>query len=228
MTRRLVVWGLAWLLPTAVLAQQDPMERLAEVLPVAVRAQVLERIEAARSRELPEQAMANLALEGVAKGRSGEEVLAAVELLVADMGRAQQALQAAGHAPAEGEIEAATAAMRMGVDGASVSELARSGPSGRSLTVPLLVMGGLAERGLPSDDALAAVRDRLAARANDAELLGAFPEVGGRLGRGMRPDQVGGPVGFQVPVSGVTVPVGPQQNRGRPPEGRGRGGGPGS
>jgi hypothetical protein len=203
------------------------MERLTEVLPADVRERVLERIEAARSRELPEQAMANLALEGVAKGRSGEEVLAAVELLVSDMGRAQEALQAAGHAPAQGEVEAATAAMRMGVDGASVSELARSGPSGRSLTVPLLVMGGLAERGLPSDDALAAVRDRLAARANDAELLREFPEVGGRFGRGMRPDQVGGPAGFQVPVSGVTVPVGPQEDRGRP-EGRGRGGGPGS
>jgi len=227
MKRGLVVWGLAWLLPTAVLAQQDPMARLAEVLPANVREQVLERIEAARSRELPEQAMANVALEGVAKGRSGEEVLAAVELLVADMGRAQEALQAAGHAPAEGEIQAATAAMRMGVDGASVSELARSGPSGRSLTVPLLVLGGLAERGLPSDDALAAVRDRLTARANDAELLGAFPELGGRFGRGVRPDQAGG-LGFQVSVSGVPVPVGPQEDRGRRPDGVGRSGGPGS
>ena len=98
--------------PMGVAAQQDPMERLAQVLPESVREQVLARIEAARSRELPEQAMANLALEGVAKGRSAEEVLAAVELMVADMGRAREALQAAGHEPAEGEIEAATAAMR--------------------------------------------------------------------------------------------------------------------
>jgi hypothetical protein len=98
--------------------------------------------------------------------------------------------------------------------------------------VPLLVLGGLTERGLPSDDALAAVRERLEARANDAELVRAMPELGGGPGRGGRPDLVGpalasGLAGFQVPVSGVTVPVGPPQDRGRP-DGVGRGGGPGN
>lgn len=229
--RRVLIALLTACAPVGVAAQQDPMERLAQVLPESVREQVLGRIEAARSRELPERAMANLALEGVAKGRSAAEVLAAVELMVADMGRAQEALQAAGHEPAEGEIEAATAAMRMGVDGASVSELARSGPSGRSLAVPLLVLGGLTERGLPSDDALAAVRERLAARAGDADLVRALPDMARGLGRGGRPELVGpganGPPGPRVPVPGVTVPVGPQQDPGRP-DGRGRGGGPGN
>jgi len=220
------------LLPASVAAQQDPIERLTEVLPPEVSVQVIERIEDARARELPVQAAANLALEGVAKGRGAEEVLAAVELLVGDMGRAQDAIRNAGRAPEEGEVEAATAAMRMGVDGSIISELAASQPSGRTLAVPLLVLGGLAERGLPSDQALAAVRDRLAARADDAALLGDFPGVGQGLGRGMRPDDVGpalarGLAGFQVPVSGVTVPVGPQNENSRRPEGRGRGGGPG-
>jgi hypothetical protein len=218
--------------PSAALAQQDPVERLAEVLPESVRERVIARVEEARARQLPEQAMANLALEGVAKGRSAEEVLAAVELLVADMGRAQEALQAAGRPPVAGDIEAATSAMRMGVDGSAVSELARSGPSGRSLAVPLLVIGTLADRGLSSDEALAAVRERLEARADDAELLRAFPDVA--RGLGMRPDQVGtaqasGRAGFQVPVG---PPAEPGPGAGRPPEGRGRpdgvpqGGGP--
>jgi hypothetical protein len=216
------------LLPASVAAQQDPIERLTEVLPPEVSAQVIERIEDARVRELPVQAAANLALEGVAKGRGGAEVLAAVELLVGDMGRAQDAIQNGGRAPEEGEVEAATAAMRMGVDGSTISELAASQPSGRTLAVPLLVLGGLAERGLPSDQALAAVRDRLAARADDAALLGDFPEVGRGLGRGTRPDDVGpGLAGFQVPGSGITVPVGPQNENSRRPQGRGRGGGPG-
>lgn len=216
------------LLPAGAAAQTDPLERLADVLPADVAEQVLARVQSARARDLPAQAMANLALEGVAKGRSGAEVLAAVELLVTDMGRAQQALQAAGHAPAAGEIEAATAALRMGVDGTAVSELARSGASGRSLAVPLLVLGGLTERGLPWERALAAVRDRLQARADDAALLGAFPDVARGLGAGMRPDQVGtalagGLAGFEVPVAGVNVPVGPQTDRGRGPAGRGGG-----
>jgi len=220
--RAVIVLSLACL-PSAAAAQQDSMARLADVLPASVREQVLDRIATARARDLPERAMANLALEGLAKGRSGADVLAAVEVLVADMGRAHEALQSAGHDPLEGEIEAATAAMRMGVDGESISELARSGPSGRSLAVPLLVLGGLTERGLPSDDALAAVRQRLAARASDSELLGSLPPMGGGAGRSQRPDFVGGP----EPVTGAPVPVGPQQGRGRP-EGRGRGGGPGN
>jgi hypothetical protein len=227
-----IVVHIAALAPAAARAQVDPLQRLAEVLPPEVADQVLARVEAARARDLPAQAMANLALEGVAKGRGAAEVLAAVELLVADMGRAQEALQAAGRQTAEGELEAATAALRMGVAGSDVSELARSGPSGRSLTVPLLVLGGLAERGLPSDEALAAVRDRLQARADDAALLGDFPDVGRGLGRGMRPDQVGtalagGLAGFQVPVAGVNVPVGPPSDRSRRPDDVG-GGPPGT
>ncbi|MEX2467889.1 MAG: hypothetical protein WD995_13350 [Gemmatimonadota bacterium] len=202
----------ALVLPLSANAQQDPTERLLEVLPQDIAADVLSHVAAARDQGLPPNAVANIAMESITKGRSGEEVLAAVELVVGDLGRARDALSASGRAPGEGEIEAATAAMRMGIDGDAVSALARSQPSGRSLSVPLLVIGGLAQRGLPSDQALTAVSDRLAARAGDAELLGDFPEVGRDLGRAMRPDETGpalasGFAGFQVPVAGITVPV---------------------
>jgi len=212
----------AALLPVSVAAQQDPTERLSEVLPPEVAAQVLEQMDIASDRELPVQAVANLVLEGVAKGRSGAEVLAAVEHLVGDMGAAQDALQAAGRAPAQGEVEAATAAMRMGVDGAEISALASAQPSSRTLAVPLLVIGSLAERGLPSDEALAAVRDRLAAGADDAALLQDVPGLGLGIGQGMRPEDAGralasGNVGFQVPVAGVMIPVGPQSEGGQRP-----------
>jgi hypothetical protein len=205
----------AALLPVSAAAQQDLSERLADVLPPEIAAQVLERIDAARAGELPTQAVANLALEGVAKGRSGVEVLAAVEALVRDMSAAREALQAAGRAPAQGEVEAATAAMRMGVDGAEISELARSQASGRTLAVPLLVIGSLAERGLPSDEALAAVRDRLATGVDDAALLQDVPGVGAGMGLGGPPADAGlglasSMAGFQVPVAGVSIPVGPQ------------------
>jgi hypothetical protein len=220
----------AMLMPLAAVAQQDPAGRLSEVLPPEVAEQVLERVETARAAALPAQAVANLALEGVAKGRTAAEVLAAVELLVADMGRARDALQTAEHQPAAGEIEAATQALRMGVDGAAVSELARSAPPGRSLTVPLLVLGSLAQRGLPSDQALAAVQDRLAARVPDAELLSTFGAPGGARGGGGPPAGVGpGAAGGRGgPPGGVGVPVGPQDDAGRPPVGRGRGGLPGN
>lgn len=216
------------LLPVSLAAQQDPVVRLGEVLPPELAAQVVARVDAARELELPITAVANLALEGVAKGRSAAEVLTAVDQLVADMGRAREALEAAGHEPGAGEIEAATTALRMGIDGEDVSDLARSGPPGRSLAVPLLVLGGLAQRGLPSDEALAAVSARLAARAGDAELLGDFGAPGGP-GLGVGPDGIPPGVGQGrggAPAAGVDVPVGPQDDAGRPPQGRGRGNGP--
>ena len=226
--KRIVYLLAAALFPVSAAAQQDPSDRLTEVLPSEVSEQVLQHIADARARDLPTQALANFALEGVAKGRSGDEVLAALQLLVGDMGRAQDALRAAGRVPGGGEVEAVTAAMRMGVDGATISEFASLQPSGRTLSVPILVLGGLIARGLPSKQALAAVQDRILAGAGDAALLRDFPQVGRDLGQGLRPDQVGlalaaGFAGFRVAVSGVSVPVGPQNENPRRPSGRGRG-----
>jgi len=212
---------LAAALPLSAAAQQDPVQRLSEVLPAEVVEQVMARVESARETGLPAQPLTNLALEGVVKGRSGEEVLAALDVLLMDMGRARVALETRGSPPDASEIQAGTTALRMGVDGEAVAELARSGPPGRSLTIPLLVMGGLAQRGLPSDQALAAVSARLAAQAPDAELLGTF---GGPVGVGIGPDGV--PPGVGRGGAGPPAGGGPPDGVGRPPAGRGRGGGP--
>jgi len=214
---------LAAALPISVAAQQDPAQRLSEVLPAAVVDQVMARVESARENGLPAQPLTNLALEGVVKGRSGDEVLAALDVLLTDMGRAREALEARGSAPDASEIQAATTALRMGIDGSAVSALARSGPPGRSLTIPLLVMGGLAQRGLPSDQALAAVSERLAARAGDAELLGTFGGPAGGPG-GIGPD--GAPSGQGRGNAGPPAGAGPSDGANAPGRGRGRGGGP--
>jgi hypothetical protein len=210
----------AALIPMSVAAQQDAVDRLAELLPPQMVEQIQGRVERTRTMNLPTRAVANLALEGAAKGRSVEEVLTAVDVLISDMGRGRQALEAGGRPAGSDEIEAAATALRMGIEGSEVAELARSGPLGRSLAVPLLVMGGLAQRGLPSDQALEAVRERLAARAPDAELLSTFGGPGRGLGRGLAPDGVG------AGGAGPPVPVGPPDGAGRPPAGRGRGGPP--
>jgi len=222
--RHIIYVVAAAMIPLSAVGQQDPVDRLGAVLPPELMEQVMTRVQSAGAMDLPTQAVANLALEGVAKGRSSAEVLAAVDLLVADLGRGLEALRSAGHTPASGEVEAATAALRMGVDGADVADLARSSPSGRSLAIPLLVMGGLAQRGLPSDQALVAVRERLAARAPDAELLSTFGGPGPGLGRGLAPDGVG--TDLAGGRAGLPVPVGPPDGTGRPPAGPGRGGPP--
>ena len=90
MKRIALFLALASLVPASLAGQETLVERLQALLPdEAVAQQVIEQIQAAQASGLPAYAVANLALEGVVKGRSGEDVLDAVQSLVADMGRAQ-------------------------------------------------------------------------------------------------------------------------------------------
>lgn len=150
---------------------KDPSARLKEVLPADVADRVLAKIAEARSRELPAQALENRALKFAARGVAPAEIERSVADQAERMDKAKEALERARtHKPSSDEIEAGAEAMRQGVDGKAVSELAKSAPSGRSLAVPLYVIGSLVSRGLPSDAALVRVQERLAARASDAEL----------------------------------------------------------
>lgn len=191
---------------------QDPSARLRSVLPADVAERVLARIDAARSRELPPQAVAaleNRALKYAARGVAAADVERAIGEHADRMLSARDAIESARTAKAEGdEIDAGAEAMRQGVDGASVSELAKSAPSGRSLAVPLFVVGNLVARGLPADDALAQVRDRLTARATDRELerLAGAPGRGrgDEMGAGMRPADRPGAAGRPTEIPART------------------------
>lgn len=149
----------------------DPSARLREVLPASVASRVLARIDEARSRGLPAAALEQRALKFAARGVNPADIERSVTDQSQRMERAKQTIeQARGRGANADEVDAGAEAMRMGVDGAKVSELAKSAPSGRSLAVPLLVVGSLVDRGLPSDEALKRVLDRIQARATDTEL----------------------------------------------------------
>ena len=169
-------------------AGRDPVARLRAVLPADVAERVIATVTAARERGLPSQALENRALKYAARGVAPEQIERSVMEHATRMDRAQAALAGArgGMRPGGDEVDAAAEAMRMGVDGAGVSTLAKSAPSGRSLAVPLFVVGSLVDRGLPSDEAIARVRDRLQSRATDAELE-RLPDADGPRGpRGPR------------------------------------------
>lgn len=209
---------IAWPLPAQTPAK-DPSERLSEVLPAHIRDHVLATIAAARARELPAAALEQRALKFAAKGVSPDAIARSVSAHVDRMERARAALQAARARRATGdEIEAGAEVLSKGVDGAAVSELARSAPSGRSLAVPLFVIGSLMDRGLPSDEALQRVHDRLQERATDAELERLPAEAQGRraAARSRRPATAGrpatGPGARPTGVGGgrpTSVPPGP-------------------
>lgn len=165
-------------LPAAGAAAQvpahDPTARLREVLPADVAERVIARIAEARARELPAQALENRALKFASRGVAPAQIERAVAAHAERLATAKGLLEGArgSQRPAADELDAGAEALRQGVDGAAVSALAKSAPSGRSLAVPLFVIGSMVERGLPSDTALLRVRERLAARATDAELEG--------------------------------------------------------
>lgn len=181
----LVVPGLAAQTPA-----HDPSSRLAEVLPPAVLDKVLAHIAEARARSLPAAALEHRALEAAAKGASAGDIEQAVVQHEAAMGQGKAALGQGGRThPTDAEVDAAGTALQNGVDGAEISELAKSAPSGRSLAVPLAVIASLTDRGLPSDEALQRVLAKLEARASDRDLE-QLPEQAAPTQAG-RPDLTG-------------------------------------
>ena len=193
---------------------KDPSTRLGEVLPADVAQRVLARIADARARQLPAQALENRALKFAAKGVDPKDIERSVNEQAQRMESARSALASGrGSTPAADEIEAGAEAMRKGVDGASVSRLAKNAPSGRSLAVPLFVIGSLTDRGLPSDQALERVLTRLQARASDADLERMPGELPAQAisGQSNRPAETGRDFGqsHKRPKTGRPATAGP-------------------
>lgn len=178
------------------LPAQDPIARLREVLPADVAERMIAQITEARSKGLAASALEQRALKFAARGVAPAQIERSVAEQAARQERAANVLKGARAAKASGdEIDAAAESMRQGVDGKTIAALASSAPSGRSLAVPLAVLGELQDRGLPSDEALARVRERLQAKATDRELA-ELPAAANGNGNGLakgRPADAGKP-----------------------------------
>ncbi|HJQ10516.1 MAG TPA: hypothetical protein VJ840_05730 [Gemmatimonadaceae bacterium] len=211
---------------------KDPSTRLREVLPPDVAERVLARIADARARQLPAEALENRALKFAAKGVAPANIERSVSEQVERMDAARAALLAGGRSGAAAdEIEAGAEVIRKGVDGASVSQLARTAPRDRSLAVPLFVIGSLTDRGVPATEALQRVLSRMQQRASDADLEslpGDLPQqaAAGRdraneAGRGSAGRGVSGRPATAGPPAGVPGNGGKKTNPGqshRPPK----------
>jgi hypothetical protein len=208
----------------------DPSARLKEVLPASVADHVLATIAAARAHDLPAAALENRALKFAAHGVAPKDIEKAIDEQADRMAKGRDALEAArSKKPSGDEVDAAAEAIRKGVDGRNISELAKSAPSGRSVAVPLFVIGSLIDRGLPSAEALKRVRDRLQARASDSELeqlAGLSPtapgsnkpaETGRALAETKRPASAGGAAGNGSPGGGPPAGVSANGGRGSAP-----------
>lgn len=144
------------------LVAQDP--RLARLDP-ETRVAVAGIVDSAQRAGLPSESLVQRALEGVAKGASGERITTAVRRLAADLGGARDALGPSATGP---ELEAGASALRAGASADVLSRLrgARRPP----LTMALAVLADLVAGGVPADSAASAVL-ALAPTARDADLV---------------------------------------------------------
>ncbi|HEY3114300.1 MAG TPA: hypothetical protein VGJ62_11495 [Gemmatimonadaceae bacterium] len=197
-------------------------------MPAEIAQRVLARIADARARQLPAEALENRALKFAAKGVDPRAIERSVNEQAARMEIARAAIVSGRTQPAAGdEIEAGAEAIRKGFDRPSVSLLAKSAPSGRSLAVPLFVIGALTDRGLSPGEALQRVLSRLRARASDTDLEGLPGELpaqaragnengatGRDFGQSHRPASAGRPA-TAGPPAGVPGNAGAKSNPGR-------------
>ena len=144
---------LVLLLAPAVAAAQD--SRLAERLDDATAASVQRVVDSARGEGLPTEPLVQKALEGSTLGASDERIVAAVEALRGQLGRAREAL---GGKASEAELTTAAGALRAGLPPTALRRL-QSLRSGRPLVVPIAVLTDLVAEGVPAEQATQSVLD---------------------------------------------------------------------
>lgn len=144
----------------------------------------LERvIDSALVAGIPAEPLVDKALEGASKGAPPEAVLRAVRVLATDLTTARQAL---GSGSLVGELSAGAAALRAGVDPASLRSLRHDRP-GQPLVVALGVLTDLIARGVPADGASRSVLALTKAGIVDEQLVAFRRDVERDIGIGAPP-----------------------------------------
>jgi hypothetical protein len=149
---RVLSLALLLAIPGAAAAQDA---RLTERLDATTAASVQRVVDSARSAGLPTEPLVQKALEGGTLGASGERIVAAVEALHGQLGRARDAL---GGKASDAELTAAAGALRAGLPPAALRRL-QSLRSGRPLVVPIAVLTDLVAEGVPAEQATRSVLD---------------------------------------------------------------------
>ena len=143
--------ALAIIAPATRAAAQDA--RLVAQLDAATQQRVSAVIERARAASLPIEPLVDKALEGARKRAPAPRIVEAVTSLAARLDSSRVAL---GIASTEAELVAAAAALQAGVGPHVLTQL-RQERAGKSLAVPLVVLGDLVTRGVPHDTASALI-----------------------------------------------------------------------
>lgn len=144
------------------LAGQDAS--LESRLPPEVLTAVQPVLDAARRDSLPLAPLESKILEGIAKGVPAERIAPVTERLALELRNARSLLRQELPATplAGGEVSGAALAMRQGVPPGQLARLWENRPA-QSLEIPLAVVGELARRGIPAEEAVEVMRVALEA-----------------------------------------------------------------
>lgn len=199
----------------ALSAPQDTASLVSRLDPATYEA-IRPVLETAGQDSIPLRALEAKALEGAAKRRPSPQIVTAVGRLADELRSARGLLRDASPDArlADGEVLAASEALRRGVPGREIAELRRTAPLAAVLEIPIAVLGELVARGVPADQARSVIEQLVASDVPQGRVV----EIPARVDIALR---VGAPPGAALAsaLHGLGIPRPPvPPGRGRRPE----------
>lgn len=203
---RLALLTLAVLVTPALQAQETARERAQRTLPTAVFASVSALAADMSSSGIPDEPLFNKALEGMAKRVPPDRLMPVIEAYAGRLGQARSAFGPAASVPL---LVAGADALQRGVPPEALRSL-----DSRATRSPMavLVLAELHETGVPTDRAIAVLREAIAQRTREDRILDIPAEVrrlirdgrppadaADQVRRGLRRGRGNGDVGPPVP-----------------------------
>jgi len=171
-------------------AQQPVATQLAGRVPATAVAAVSALADSAARRGLPVEPLVEKAIEGGAKAAAPERIVAAVQAVLARLGHAQGALQAAGvGTPAPDAIEAGGFALSAGLKDGNVQDVAVACGTRYSAAAALRVAGTLSALGVSPAETVELVRQTLRSGAKERDLLALPGRLQAEMAQGATPAQ---------------------------------------
>jgi len=170
--------------PGLLAAQEEPTQRLRAALPAEGVAEVERIVAAAVESGIPSAPLYDKALEGAAKRVPVPMILRALESYA---GRLEESMSLLGSEAPSPSIVAGADALQRGVPGEALRSIGEA--AGARTPVALVVLGDLAESGIPTDGAVDAVREALSRNQEPDALLHVPAAVRRLLRDGIPPDR---------------------------------------
>ncbi|MBL0170101.1 MAG: hypothetical protein IPP90_05110 [Gemmatimonadaceae bacterium] len=173
-------------------------------------------LDSAVEQGIPTGPLINRALEGSARKKSGAEIMRVVRAHAAALAQAMEVL---GPTAPVAELDAGATALRAGIDVASLAAVRAARPVG-SVTVPLMVLTDIKQRGVPINAARDAVTAITRMPSSDEALNGLRETVAKNSlrGPGMAVDALNRYLKGTVPGSNPSsAPAAPDRKPIRPP-----------